>query len=67
MSCTFTNDYHAYMVIIMILYSLEIKTVTRIDKSAAFKKKSSADKSCARPNLQTDLTLNSLCPMQIPE
>jgi len=45
MSCTFTNDYHAYMVIIMILYSLAIKTITRIDKSAAFKKKSSADKS----------------------
>jgi hypothetical protein len=45
MPCTFINDYQGYMVIIMILHSLATKIVTRTDKSAAFKKKSSADKS----------------------
>lgn len=56
----------------MILHSLAIKIVTKIDKSAAFKKKklqpiSQSSGYCARPSLQTDLTLNSLCPVQIPE
>jgi len=72
MPCTFTNYYQACVVIIMILHSLAIKIVTKIDKSAAFKKKklqpiSQSSGYCARPSLQTDLTLNSLCPVQIPE
>jgi len=45
MPSTFTNDYQAYVIIIMILNSLAIKIVTKIDNSAAFKKKSSANKS----------------------
>jgi len=45
MPCTFTDDYQAYVVIIMILHSLAIKIMIKTDKIAAFKKKSSADKS----------------------